>query len=343
MAEIPQPRHTVAAMVYELHERRRASEQDRAYLGGSQIGHHCERYLWLAFRWCLRERFDGRMLRLFDTGHREEARLLEELREAGVRIEGEQFGVEALGGHFRGHLDAVALGLPEAPRTWHLVDCKTISAKKLKELTKKGLREFEPRYHAQAQVYMGLANLTRAIYLFVSKDDDTVHEERIEFDRAEFDRLMERARRIVFSPEPPARISEDAEFFRCRMCAMHGLCHEDTAPRSNCRTCAHSTPLEDGSWTCEHHGRAIDLEAQRAGCADHRVIPILLERWAELVDASPERVTYRHRKTGCTFANAAPPDGYTSAELHACGDKSVLGAGGFAQELREAFDGRIVA
>ena len=44
----------------------------RPYLGMSQIGHHCERYLWLSFRWCFDSYFEPRMLRLFARGHREE-------------------------------------------------------------------------------------------------------------------------------------------------------------------------------------------------------------------------------------------------------------------------------
>ena len=46
-------------------------------VGASSIGHKCERYLWYQFRWFFREKFNGRMLRLFDRGHREEARFNE--------------------------------------------------------------------------------------------------------------------------------------------------------------------------------------------------------------------------------------------------------------------------
>lgn len=52
---------------------------------------------------------------------------------------GRQFRVEAHGGHFGGSLDAVALGPLEAPKTWHVVEFKTHSAKSFAELVAKGV------------------------------------------------------------------------------------------------------------------------------------------------------------------------------------------------------------
>jgi len=82
-----------------------------ATIGGSTIGHKCERYLWYRFRWAASpERFDGRMLRLFETGHLEEARMVGWLRDAGCVVHdidpatGRQWKVLALGGHFKGYI-----------------------------------------------------------------------------------------------------------------------------------------------------------------------------------------------------------------------------------------------
>ena len=50
-------------------------------VGGSQIGNECSRALWYQFRWAWSPDFDGkRMLRLFETGDREEDRVLENLK-----------------------------------------------------------------------------------------------------------------------------------------------------------------------------------------------------------------------------------------------------------------------
>jgi hypothetical protein len=39
-------------------------------------------------------------------------------------------------GHFGGSMDAVALGIPEAPKTWHLCEFKTHNAKSFADLQK---------------------------------------------------------------------------------------------------------------------------------------------------------------------------------------------------------------
>ena len=56
-----------------------------AVIRASSIGHPCDRHLWYRFRWAhMPEQFDGRKLRLFHTGHAEEARMIAWLRMAGV-------------------------------------------------------------------------------------------------------------------------------------------------------------------------------------------------------------------------------------------------------------------
>jgi hypothetical protein len=346
VAVLPEPMHTLAQAIYGLYERREADSSARPYLGASEIGEPCARRLWYGFRWAMRERFGGRMLRLFDTGHREEARLLDELRQLGLEVhdrqpDGSQYAVSAHGGHFRGHVDAVVRGLPEAPKTWHLVDVKTVSGKKFAELTKKGFRAAYPRYWAQGQVYMGLMmELERAAFVFVVKDTDEIHVERFEFDRPEFNRIMERAGRIIFAPEPPPGISTDPAWHECKFCPAYELCHGTAAPPATCRTCAHVTPLPTGGWRCERHDRTLTVDEQRAGCPDHRYIPSLLGRFAELVDSDGDSVRYRNALTDREFTNGPAP-GYLSTEIHAADDKRALGDPA-TDALRAEFEGHVV-
>lgn len=58
----------------------------RSHLGASLIGRECKRYLWYVFRWCLHEKTTGRQQRLFNRGHREEARFIEWLEGIGFKI-----------------------------------------------------------------------------------------------------------------------------------------------------------------------------------------------------------------------------------------------------------------
>lgn len=66
-----------------------AGESDnkpRFYCGASAIGEECPRARWYDFRWASKVHFEGRMLRLFDRGHKEERRVLEWLGSVGAEI-----------------------------------------------------------------------------------------------------------------------------------------------------------------------------------------------------------------------------------------------------------------
>ena len=63
----------------------------RWHLGASLIGEECKRKLWYVFRWCFRETAESRSnharkQRLFNRGHREEARFIEWLEGIGFKI-----------------------------------------------------------------------------------------------------------------------------------------------------------------------------------------------------------------------------------------------------------------
>jgi hypothetical protein len=345
MAAVPQPLHTTAAAIYRAYEARERGE-GRAHLGASLIGHACVRYLWLSFRWAAQEAFDGRMLRLFETGKLEEARLVADLRAIGCEVSegpapGEQWRVTAHGGHCGGSMDAAVQGLPEAPAAWHVAEFKTHSAKNFAGLAK-GVQKAQPRHWAQMQLYMGLTGMKRAVYIAVNKDTDELHVERIEFAQAEFDKLMERARVAIFSPEPPAKISDDASWYVCKFCHFHELCHGTAAPAVSCRSCVHATPEPDGEarWSCARHSKDLELAEQRVACPEHRHFPILLGRFAELVAADADRnaVRYRNLLNGAEFGQ---PE-YTSAEIHAVQDKRALGHPEI-ETWRSTFGARLIA
>lgn len=63
-----------------------ADDENRKHLGGSLIGRKCNRALWYTFRWAAKEKFEGRMLRLFDRGQREEFQFVKYLRRAGINV-----------------------------------------------------------------------------------------------------------------------------------------------------------------------------------------------------------------------------------------------------------------
>lgn len=299
--------HSTAAAIYKAYEDAQGDGL-RAHLGGSEIGGECERACWYAFRWVATNRFDGRLLRLFETGKREEARVHSNLRKIGCRVTGlrKQITVSAVGGHAGGSLDGIVKRLPEAPKTPHLLEVKTHGAKSFADLAKKGVRESKPAHYAQMQWYCGLSGLTRWLYFAVNKDSDELHIERGEFDKEAFATLMIRAIRVVEAAEPPAKLSDDPEFYVCKMCRFRGVCHGQAVPLVNCRTCLHSTAdASDGNWKCArwNHIRMPE-QPQKIGCPEHRYIPALLANIGEAVDAdeAANTVTYR-RKDGSEFVN----------------------------------------
>lgn len=300
---VPAPTREAIFAAYEAD----ADAGFRPHLGASQIGKSCERALWYDFRWTTPARFPGRMLRLFETGQLEEARIVRNLRRIGVTVlevdpeTGRQWRVDAHGGHFGGSLDGVALGLLEAPRTWHVLEFKTHSLKSFRKLAAKGVAEAKPQHWAQMQIYMCLTGLTRAMYLAVCKDTDDLHVERVHADGDAAERLLAKAGRIIHAARPPAPLSEDPSWFECRFCDHHDLCHGDAAAAVTCRSCLHATPVE-GGWACARWEQAIGDQEQRAACARHLYIPDLVP--GEVVDAGDDHVVYRMRD-GTTWVNDA--------------------------------------
>lgn len=312
-------------------------------MGASIIGHPCSRNIWLTWRWAMTPSFPGRVLRLFDTGKREEVRLIEELRGIGAEVwdvdpaTGQQWTVSALNGHFGGSLDGVAKGLPEAPKTAAVLEFKTHSSRSFSDLTKHGIKKSKPQHYAQMQIYMGLMQLDRAMYVAVNKDTDELFTDWVHYDNDAFDSLMTRASMLLESPVPPPRISDDSSYWQCKFCSFWKHCHGGQAAEANCRTCSHSTPVENGEWRCEFHQGNPPETTQRKGCGDHLMIPALIP-YADPVDGGEGWVAYRHRETGGMFTNGAETvhdygPVFTSAELQHCPASLLAGAADLKAEF----------
>ena len=296
----PMPADLTVQAIYAHYE---AKQDDgfRQHLGASLIGGPCDRALWYTFHWAARARHTGRMLRLFRTGDLQEDRMVSDLRSIGVKVmsvdpdTGAQWSLRDATGHFGGSMDAVALGFPEAPETWHLVEFKTHNVKSFTALKKDGVRASKPQHFAQMMVYCYLAGLERAMYLAVCKDNDEIYQERLDADPAEGARLTARAARIVKSPVPLTRIANTSAWFECRFCDHHPVCWEDAVPPRTCRSCLHSTAIANGGWHCERHDKILSLAEQKAGCAAHLYIPDLIagECVDEGVGAGEDWAEYR--------------------------------------------------
>jgi hypothetical protein len=174
-----------------------------------------------------------------------------------------------------------------------------MSQKNFADVTKKGVKESKPVYWAQMQVGMYLAELDRAYFFAVEKDTDNIYGERVKLDMAEAMALIAKAGEVIFAATPPSKISDDPSFFGCKFCPYFAVCHGCKIPEVNCRTCAHSTPERDGTWSCAKHGRETTGEA----CADHLFIPQIMPPDLELHDTGDDWVEYMDRDTGEVVRN----------------------------------------
>lgn len=297
MAKVKTPPDTTAHRIYKHYDK---PQSERTYLGASMLGNDCRRAVWYKFRWAHPpEEFSPRMLRLFNTGHREEARIIDDLRSEGISIFGEQQGFRALGGHLCGHIDGVAGGLPETPKTLHILEVKTHNDKSFKTLLIGGVRKSKSMHYVQMMLYMHFLDYKRALYLAVNKNDDSIYTERIEYDKKVAAHLVDLAQTIIQAPFAPPKLHENPEApaaYVCGWCPAKGVCHERASARRNCRTCISSTAVIDGSdgqWRCDHWHKPLTLDEQRAGCPEHRYIPDLVA--GRQVDADPDKrtVTYQ--------------------------------------------------
>jgi hypothetical protein len=274
--KIPDPINSTSALIDKWHEGQ--SQGVRAHLGCSLLGHPCDRWLWLSFRWAVVEQFSGRMLRLFRRGQNEEALVVRDLRAIGIDVQGTQARVN-FGAHVSGSLDGICeSGVPEAPRSRHVLEIKTHSKKSFDALAKDGVQKSKPQHWLQMQTYMHGKGIMRALYVAVCKDDDRLHIERIHYDKEAAQKAIERGKRITLAERIPPPISTDPTWFECRFCPAHAFCHKQEPTRhANCRTCAHSTPKADSTWRCERHeADGIPKEFQVQGCDDHVLHPDLV-------------------------------------------------------------------
>lgn len=305
MARIPVKPKTLVDEIYEHYERT-ADNEPRGYLGMSTFGTECDRALWYAFRWAReRENFDGRMLRLFQTGHREEARMLDDLEAIGLTVHrvdpatGQQWAFRDADGHLRGHMDGYAEGdMVGCSYDRHVLEFKTHNENSYKKLVADGVKKSKFGHFCQLQLYMHFSGLPCALYMAHNKNTDELYTEHVTYNREFAEATVRRGQRILKSGRPPTRLHADPQAkmaYQCRTCPALRVCHHGAFPYRHCRTCLHSTPVADG-FHCAKHDAHLDVAAQKAGCASHLYIPDLVP--GRQVDADPAANTVTYQMTG---------------------------------------------
>ena len=293
-----------------------AEDWRRDHMGASLIGHKCDRYLWLNFRWALNPEHSGKQIRLFRRGDLEEVQIVDDIRRAGLHVkdtapDGNQWRVKW--GHFGGSCDGIAQNVPGLdPDEPVLLEFKTYSAKSFAYLQSKGVRSAKPEHFAQMQVYMHgmrerFPGLKRCLYIAVHKDTDELYVQLVDYDETHARKMIDRARHLITETTPPPRMDKDA--IPCVYVSKDGtrwpcdyfdLCHGQAMPERNCRTCVSSTPkVEHGvpGWVCDEllvdffAAPGLTSERQRKGCDQQCSIPPIVN--ARVADVRGRTVTYQ--------------------------------------------------
>lgn len=301
---------SIAEAIYRSYESEEAMVESwkRRHLGASVLGHKCDRYLWLLFRWARNPRHDGRKLRLFDRGRIEEIKVRKELVGLGwkVVLPTDEYAPRrapwAENSHVSGEVDFLFARRDDGPIREAIVECKTANAKSFARIVRMGMRAAKPEHYVQCQVYMAIYRQQWCLYIVTNKDTEEIHAEWIAYDEEFAQKAIERGRAIVAMNQPPEKIAAH-EYPPCRwtsvegevfLCDFYKVCHGQEIPERNCRTCTHSTPSGLGLWTCDVDSaglggvaQAINMHRQRLGCDKHRFVPPIINAQVTKVGFDP--------------------------------------------------------
>lgn len=250
----------------------------RHHLGMSVIGEDCYRKIWYMFRWVKFGVFDGRMLRLFDRGHKEEPRFEQWLTGVGAKVwaidpeTGQQYKLSGLNGHYGGSLDRMVI-LPWLPDTKLLGEFKTHNEKNFTNLMNKGVAISQPKHYTQMCSYGKYYGCEYGLYCAVDKNDDDLYFEVVELNWGMADSSLVKAEEIIRATEAPPRISPNPSYYKCKsLCSFTDICHHGAAVEVNCRSCKNATPVEDANWFCSLYQQNIPKDHLPKGCKDHVAI-----------------------------------------------------------------------
>ena len=290
MALLPEPINDTVSMIYKAKAEQVGQDKPRPHLGASIIGRKCQREIWYSFRWASPQKPDGRMARLFEVGHAAEERLANDLRLIGVTVHtvdkrfitpsnpSPQFRFSFFSGWLGGSMDGCCVGIPEAPKTWHVTEFKTHNDKSFKELSKSGVEKVKFEHYVQMNTYMGWSGMTRALYLAENKNTSELYKERTRFDPALFKATIDKAYNILFGFGIPGRISNDPHSLECGFCDFKLVCHYNQPAVKSCRTCVFWEVNKDGKSYCEldQAHEPLSLDEQIAGCPNYA--PLIVDQ-----------------------------------------------------------------
>jgi hypothetical protein len=210
----------------KLNDRKVSRETLRNYVGASSIGSECLRQIYYEFNHENKQQIPAKLQRTFDIGGTLEGLITTWLTECGLELELPSESNDFLEysskkvPYFRGHCDALIL------KPHSVLEIKTAKDASFTIFERKGCKDWNIRYYAQVQSYMGMSNINKACILVLNKDTSEICDEVIDFDKHYYEGLLARAVAVFNAIEPPPKINNSPYWFQCKMCWFKDICHE---------------------------------------------------------------------------------------------------------------------
>lgn len=216
----------------DLFEKVPSIESRRDYVGASQVGDDCLRRAQLQYK--QGSVVEGRMARIFDSGHHLEEAIIKWMVSSGFEISDRQLSFELLDGKFKGHCDGI---ITKAPKEFEIdkpciLEIKTANSTRFKSFKRYGVVLTSRQYAIQASLYqygMTKENLdlinNEVFFLFYNKDTSELHYEKLAFNYDLALEGIENAKKIIESTELFEKISENRSHFKCMTCSFRDFCH----------------------------------------------------------------------------------------------------------------------
>jgi len=189
----------------------------------------------------------------------------------GIKVN--QYRISGAKGHYGGSLD----GLCKAPSRYQLSEdiiflneFKTNgTGKGFSDVQDKGVAKAKPKHYSQMSQYGYQMKIKYGLYMIENKNDSSIIFKVVELDWNLGAQLEKKANDIIFSKEPPSRISDNPAFFNCKFCHQAGVCHRNEPVDKNCRSCREAEPIENGKWKCHRFSDLIPDDFIKVGCEYH--------------------------------------------------------------------------
>ena len=234
----------------EALQKRKKNEQKRSYLGASMIGEPCLRKIQYIIEGKEQD-MSGKGVRILDLGHLLEEKIASWLNESGFVLKtkntkGAQYGFSIAEGEIAGHIDGIVKRMPDkmlkqlneklSKQSLKVIDkdcnilweCKTLNSSSWKDTKKHGIFVSKPTYYVQVQLYMAYMNFDYTLFTAFNKDTAEFYHEIVPFDAEDAQMYSDKAVKLLLAKrykEVQPKISEDQNFYLCKMCIFKNLCH----------------------------------------------------------------------------------------------------------------------